>query len=226
MENPKLKNQGKKTPPDTLIDISVTVRSGMVHWPGDPAIKISSIHSIRKGDAANVSKIDMGSHTGTHMDAPYHFIQQGKGIDQMPLDATIGKARVIEIDDRVSIRPEELRKHRIQRGERILFKTKNSSRLWGENLFVKDFIYLSVGAAKFLAKRRIKMVGIDYLSVGGYKEDGAVTHRTLLKAGIWIIEGLNLSPVKAGEYELMCLPLKLQHGDGAPARAILKRIGS
>lgn len=206
-----------------LIDISVTVRSGMVHWPGDPAIKISSIYSIRKGDAANVSEINMGSHTGTHMDAPYHFIQQAKGIDQMPLDSTIGKARVIEIRDPHSIKPEELKKHRIRRGERILFKTRNSSRFWKKDSFVKDFVYISLEAAKFLARQRIKTVGVDALSVGGYKEDGAATHRVILKAGIWIIEGLDLSRAQAGDYELICLPLKLSHGDGAPARAILKK---
>lgn len=195
----------------------------MVRWPGDPAVKISSIHSIIKGHAANVSKLNMGSHTGTHMDAPYHFIQRGKGIDQMPLDATIGKAKVIEIRDPVSIEPEELKKHRIQRGERILFKTKNSSHCWKKDSFVKDFVYISLEAANFLAQRRIKTVGVDYLSVGGYKEDGAATHRVFLKAGIWILEGLNLSQAPAGRYELICLPLKLSHGDGAPARAILRK---
>ncbi len=206
-----------------LIDISVTLKSGMVHWPGDPPVKIKSTHSMAKGDAANVSKIDMGSHTGTHMDAPYHFIRSGKGIDRMPLDATIGEARVIEIHDAVSITPEELKRHRICRGERILFKTKNSSRYWKKNFFVTDFVYIASEAAKYLARCGIRAIGIDALSVGEYKEDGALTHRTLLKAGIWIIEGLDLSKVRAGKYELICLPLKLWHGDGAPARAVLRK---
>lgn len=209
-----------------LIDISVTIKSGMVHWPGDPAIRISSNHSIRSGDAANTSRIDMGSHTGTHMDSPYHFIQQGNGIDRMPLDATVGKARVIEIHDRESIGPRELKQHSIQRGERILFKTMNSSQPWEHKLFVKNFISLSVEAARFLAARHIKMVGIDYLSVGENGEGGALTHKILLRAGIWIIEGLYLSGARSGEYELICLPLKLYHGDGAPARAILRPIES
>lgn len=208
----------------TFIDISITLQSGMVHWPGDPPVKIKNIHSISKGDAANVSKIDMGSHTGTHMDAPFHFIRKGKGIDQMPLDATIGKARVIEIYDSISIKAKELERNRIRRGERILFKTKNSLRCWKTNSFVKDFIFISLEAAEFLAERRIKTVGVDYLSVGGYKEDGSATHRALLKSGIWIIEGLNLSNVKAGFYELICLPLNFFHGDGAPARAVLRQM--
>ncbi len=210
----------------TWIDISMTLKSGMVHWPGDPPVKISMVQAISRGHAANVSKLNMGSHTGTHMDAPYHFIQWGKGIDQMPLDATIGKARAIEIHDSISIKPLELKKHRIQKGERILFKTKNSSRSWKKNSFDKNFVYISIEAAKFLSKCRLRTVGVDYLSVGGYHEDGAATHRTLLKAGIWIVEGLNLSKVKEGTYEFICLPLKLSHGDGAPARAVLKRLRS
>jgi arylformamidase len=203
-----------------LFDISLAVRSGMVRWPGDPDATISSFHSMSRGDAANVSKIDMGSHTGTHMDAPFHFIRNGKTIDQMPLDATIGPARVIEIQDPLSITEKELSKYRIRRGERILFKTKNSS-LWKDEAFVEEFIYLSAGAAQFLAQRRIRMFGVDYLSVGGYREDGDLVHRTLLKSGIWIVEGLNLSGIAAGDYELICLPIKLWQGDGAPARAVL-----
>ncbi|MBI3277273.1 MAG: cyclase family protein [Chlamydiae bacterium] len=194
---------------------------GMVHWPSDPKIQIKKIFSLTKGDAANVSLITMGSHTGTHMDAPSHFLKKGQSIDQMPLDATIGKARVIEIYDPVSVKPDELKKYRIRPGERILFKTINSSRLWKKNSFVKNFVYISKEAAQFLAQCKIKSVGVDYLSVGGYQKEGALTHQILLKAGIWIIEGLNLSRVQPGKYELICLPLKLVNGDGAPARAVL-----
>lgn len=203
-------------------DISVTIKSGMVHWPGDPEIKIRQIHSIAKGAGANVSHMSMGSHTGTHMDAPFHFLPRGKGIDAIPLDATVGKARVIEIRDRESIKADELKDHHIRKGERILFKTVNSKRCWKADHFFKDFVYVSAGAAEFLAAQRIKSLGVDYLSVGGYYKDGEATHHALLKAGIWIIEGLNLSKVKSGEYELVCLPLKLLHGDGAPARAMVR----
>ncbi|MBI3617072.1 MAG: cyclase family protein [Candidatus Omnitrophica bacterium] len=194
----------------------------MVRWPGDPKIKIKQIHSIAKGATANVSHISMGSHTGTHMDAPFHFFPKGEGIDAIPLDAAVGKARVIEIHDRESIKADELKGHNIRSGERILFKTINSRRCWKTEHFVKDFVYVSAEAAKFLAARKIKSLGVDYLSVGGYLKDGEATHRALLKAGIWIIEGLNLSKARPGEYELVCLPLKLLHGDGAPARVIVR----
>jgi len=204
------------------IDISVILKSGMVHWPGDPKIEIKQIHSIAKGATANVSHISMGSHTGTHMDAPFHFLPKGKGIDTIPLDATVGKARVIEIHDRESIKAEELKGHNIRSGERILFKTINSRRCWKSDHFVKDFVYISAKAAQFLATRKVKSLGVDYLSVGGYFKDGEATHHALLKAGIWVIEGLNLFKIKSGEYELICLPLKLFHGDGAPARAMVR----
>ncbi len=203
------------------IDISATIKSGMVHWPGDPKIELKQIQSIAKGATANVSHISMGSHTGTHMDAPFHFFPKGKGIDTIPLDVTVGKARVIEIHDRESIKTEELKRSHIRSGERILFKTRNSRHCWGTDIFIKDFVYISAEAAKFLAVRKIKSLGVDYLSVGGFFKDGEATHRALLKAGIWIIEGLNLSKVRPGEYELICLPLKLFHGDGAPARAMV-----
>ncbi len=206
------------------IDISLTLKSAMVHWPGDPEVQITPVHEIARGAQANVSHLSLGSHTGTHMDAPYHFLASGKGIDQLPFNATIGPARVIEIHDRVSIKPEELKAHRIRRGERILLKTYNSQHHWKRTAFVEDFVYISPNAARFLAQRQIKSVGIDYLSVGGFHDDGAATHRALLGAGIWIMEGLNLAKVKSGLYELICLPLKLHHGDGAPARAIVQPI--
>ena len=205
-----------------LLDISVPLRSGMVHWPGDPPVRIRRVKQIGRGSSSNLSLLSMGSHTGTHMDAPGHFLRSGRTIDQLPLTSVIGPARVIAIRHPQRIRVEELRLHRIQRAERILFKTRNSSRCWKGNSFVKEFVHISEEAARFLAVRGIRCVGVDYLSVGGYKQDGALVHRILLGAGVWIIEGLNLSRVKAGRYELICLPLRIWHGDGAPARAILR----
>jgi arylformamidase len=204
------------------IDVSVRLRSGMVHWPDNPPVRIERMLDIEHGDAANVSTISMGSHTGTHMDAPLHFVRGGKGLDEMPLNATIGHARVIEIHDPESVKPNELSSHEIRGGERILFKTQNSARHWQENTFVEDFVYISKEAARYLAAREVRNVGIDYLSVGGFLKDGAETHHALLEAGIWIIEGLDLSRVEPGEYELICLPLKIERSDGAPARAILR----
>ena len=208
------------------IDISVPIRTGMVHWPGDPPVRLKQVQKISRGDVANVSTLIMGSHTGTHMDAPVHFLSAGRGVDAVPFPAIIGRARVIEIKDPEVIRPDELRLNRIRRGERILLKTRNSARCWQTSFFIRDFVALSKEAARFLAERRVQTVGIDYLSVGRFHRDGVETHRALLKAGIWIIEGLDLSRVKAGGYELICLPLKIEGGDGAPARAIVKSLFS
>ena len=208
------------------IDVSVPLRSGMVHWPDNPPVKIERMLDIEHGDAANVSTISMGSHTGTHMDAPLHFVRGGKGLDEMPLEATIGHARVIEIHDPESVKPNELRPHEIRSGERILFKTRNSARRWYEEAFIEDFVYVSQEAARYLAALEVLTVGTDYLSVGGFVKDGVETHQALLGAGIWVIEGLDLSQVEPGRYELICLPLKVKGGDGAPARAILRSIRS
>jgi arylformamidase len=207
---------------ENWIDVSVPLRTGMVHWPDNPPVSIERMLAIGHGDVANVSKLSMGAHTGTHMDAPIHFFQAGKGIDTMPLTATIGRARIIEIHDPESIKPEELYPHHIQRGERVLFKTRNSTRCWQTNDFVQDFVYISQEAARYLASQQVQTVGVDYLSVGGYFKDGIETHHALLEAGIWLIEGLNLENVQPGIVELICLPLKIEGCDGAPARAILR----
>ncbi|MBI3319420.1 MAG: cyclase family protein [Candidatus Omnitrophica bacterium] len=211
--------------PSTWIDISVPLHDGMVHWPTDPPIRIERIRDLERGDRCTVSSLSMGSHTGTHIDAPLHFLRGATAVDAMPCDATIGRARVILIRHREAIYPDELRSQRIRRGERIVFKTRNSPRCWKTKAFVEDFVYLSTEAAQFLAARKVRAVGIDYLSVGGYrKRNGVEVHRTLLAAGVWIIEGLDLSRVGPGTYQLLCLPIKLLHGDGAPARAALRRI--
>jgi len=206
------------------IDISVPLKSGMVHWPGDPEVKIVRVRDAEKGDRNTLSEVCMGAHTGTHMDAPLHFIRGGAGIDRLPLDLAMGQVRIIEIDDVESIKPRELEKHRISRGERILFKTRNSSQVWQSSSFIENFVFISVEAARFLIERGVSFIGIDYLSVGGYKRDGSEVHKALLAAGIWIIEGLDLSKVSAGQYELVCLPLRIVDGDGAPARAVVRPV--
>ena len=209
------------------IDISIPLRDAMVHWPGNPPIQIKRVQDLDKGDRHTLSQISMGSHTGTHMDAPLHFIKKGTSIDRLPLETTIGTARVIEVQDTESIKPQEISFHGIRRGERILFKTQNSSRVWQTDTFIEDFVFLSNEAARFLVRRGVRVIGIDYLSVGGFKRSGGEVHRTLLQAGIWLIEGLDLSSVSPGKYDLICLPLKLEHADGAPARALLRplRVG-
>jgi arylformamidase len=206
------------------IDISVPLRSGLVTWPGDPEVHIARVFDLEKGDAANVSKLDMGAHTGTHIDAPLHFLRSGKSLDDMPLNAVIGPARVIEINDPESIKPEALMPHAIAKNERILFKTKNSQRHWMNQPFIEDFVYISTAAGRFLVDCGVQTVGIDYLSVAGYNKNEAELHRLLLGAGVWIIEGLNLSQVQAGRYELICLPIRITNSDGAPARALLQAL--
>lgn len=210
---------------DEWIDVSVPLHTGMVHWPDNPPVSIERELNMDRGDVCNVSKMSMGVHTGTHMDAPIHFIHGGIGIDQMPLTASIGRARVIEIGDTVSIKPGELAGHDIQRGERILFKTRNSARCWQSDDFVEDFVYIAHEAAQYLAALGVQTVGVDYLSVGGSHVDGPETHQALLGGGVWIIEGLNLSQVEPGIYDLICLPLRIVGGDGAPSRAIIRWVG-
>jgi arylformamidase len=197
----------------------------MVSWPGDPPARISHALDMERGDPCTVSLLEMGAHTGTHMDAPAHFVPGGNGIDTMPLDAAMGSARVIPIRDRESIKTEELVRHRIRRGERVLFKTYNSDHGWDTDSFVEDFVYLSATGAQYLAERQVRLVGVDYLSVGGFRADGPETHQALLKAGIWIIEGMNLKRVRPGRVQLVCLPLKIAASDGAPARALVRPMG-
>jgi arylformamidase len=204
------------------VDISIPLKTGMVHWPGDPPVSIERILDMGRGDRCNVSSISMGSHTGTHMDPPFHYVKSGVTLDAMPLEATVGPARVIEIRDPEAIKPDELAEHDIRPGERILFKTRNSGRCWDTDAFLEDFVYVSLEGARHLAERRPRLVGVDYLSVGGFHADGEAIHHALLDAGIWIIEGLNLAQVQPGAYELICLPMRIQASDGAPARAILR----
>jgi arylformamidase len=194
----------------------------MVNWPGDPPVRFSHALSMERGDPCTVSLLELGAHTGTHMDAPAHFVPGGRGIDDMPPDASVGPARVILVHDRESVKVDELVGHSLQPGDRVLLKTYNSEYCWEADGFVEDFVYLSAPAARYLVERQVRLVGIDYLSVGGFNADGQETHRALLDAGIWIIEGLDLKRVPPGRVELVCLPLKIAGGDGAPARAFVR----
>jgi arylformamidase len=204
------------------IDISVPLRSGMVHWPGDREVRIERTLSMERGDSLNLSSVSMSLHTGTHMDAPLHFLAGAAGIDGMPLTATVGPARVLEFPGLAAIDPRQLATRAICPGERILLKTANSRRCWTSDEFVSDYVYVTLEGAQYLAERGIQALGIDYLSVGAPTGEGDLTHQILLEAGIWIMEGLYLWAVEPGDYELICLPLKILNGDGAPARAILR----
>jgi arylformamidase len=204
------------------IDISLPIRSGMPVWPGDRPVLVHQTMSLERGDLFNLTECHFTAHTGTHLDAPRHFLPSGDAIDALPLEAVLGPCRVVRIHDPVAVRPAELPP--LHFGDRILFQTNNSFNNINLREFVEDFVYVSKEAAAVLAAARVQTVGLDYLSVGGFHRDLVETHLVLLGAGIWIIEGLDLSAVEPGDYELACLPLKLVGADGAPARAALRRL--
>jgi arylformamidase len=203
-----------------IFDISVPIRDGMLHYAGNPPVHVTRVRSISAGDPANVSELDLGAHSATHVDAPVHFLSGGAGTETLPLEVLIGPAAVVDATaarnalDLATVRALELP----PRGsERILFKTRNSQ-LWNRKEFTRDFVRLDGEAAAFLLERGAKLLGIDYLSIGD-----AAAHHTLLSAGVVCIEGLDLRKIEPGSYELICLPLKLVGLDGAPSRAVLIR---
>ncbi|MCF8234972.1 MAG: cyclase family protein [Bacteroidales bacterium] len=206
------------------IDISVSISPDLVVWPGDPPVRIEMVNDMDLGHEANLSRLNISAHTGTHMDAPSHFVKDGLSLDKMPLEVGVGKARVIGLEDRYSIKVDELRRHDIRKGDRILFKTKNSDTVWPEKPFMYDFVHLETEAAKYLAEKRILLCGIDYLSVSGINKNETQVHRALLEAGIWVIEGLFLKDVETGDYEMVCLPVKIKSSDGAPARVLIRKM--
>jgi arylformamidase len=206
------------------IDISVPLQAGTVRWPGDRPFEVERDYEIRAGAAMNLSWFSMSAHTGTHMDAPLHFLNGAASLDELPLEAVIGPARVIAVRHPASITVEEIGPQRIEPGERILFKTENSRRRWHDQPFDERFVAIPAETARYLAGRAPALIGVDYLSVGAYEGDGDETHRALLGAGIWLVEGLNLSEVEPGRYDLVCLPLRIAGIEGAPARAVLRRV--
>jgi arylformamidase len=206
-----------------IYDVTVPIRAGMPIYEGDPTLNIEPWSAMAKGDSANVSFLHFGAHTGTHVDAPAHFIEGAGKIDSLPLDVLIGPARVIRVpDDRMEIDPEFLNECDLTNVTRVLFHTRNSS-FWNEG-FRKDFTHVLPEAAELLVQRGIKLVGNDYLSVEKFHSGHHRTHLTLLRDGVVIVEGLNLTDVPAGDYELICLPMKIADGagDGAPARVVLR----
>jgi arylformamidase len=204
------------------IDVSTPLKHGLEPWPGDPPLRIDRVFDLARGDPCTVSSLSTSAHVGTHVDAPLHFLERGRPVDSMPIEAMIGPARVIPIQSRSVIGPDELREHRIHRGDRILFKTKNSSRLRQSGKFFEDYVAVSPEAAQYLASCRIRLVGIDGPSIGPFHGGMVETHRALLGAGIWIVEGLDLRRAPAGPCDFICLPLRIVGADGAPARAILR----
>ncbi len=203
-------------------DISIPITPTMPVYPGDPAVRIEPMLRIEQGDAANVSLFAFGNHTGTHVDPPAHFIPGGKTIDQLDLNVLCGRARVVDFTRlKTHITAADLARAKIPaRVTRVLFKTRNSA-TWDRAGFQRDFIALTPDAAQWIVAHGIQLVGIDYLSVEAFDSPEPLTHRTLLGAGVIVVEGLNLRGIKAGMYTLACLPLKVKDGDGSPARVIL-----
>ncbi len=207
------------------IDISVAIRPDLPVWKGDPAVSIVRASSIAAGDQANVTRLDMGAHTGTHVDAPLHFLDGRRPADQLELDVLIGPAWVAEFDVPREISAVDLERAGIPAGTtRLLLKTSNSC-LWSQKpaTFDENFIGISADGAQWLVEQGVRLVGIDYLGIERYDTvpHGAPTHKTLLQAEAILLEGLNLSDVFPGAYQLICLPVKIQGADGAPCRAVL-----
>jgi arylformamidase len=203
-------------------DITLTISPDLPTWPGDPGIEIERVEKIEEGSNANVTRLDMGVHTGTHVDAPYHFLQDGVTVDQLNLSLLTGRAYVLNLPDVDVITAAVLEEAQIPpRTRRVLFKTRNSE-FWadGETDFQTDFVGLSEDGAEYLVRRGVKLVGMDYLSIAPFKKSRP-THERLLEAGVVVVEGLNLTEVEQGRYTIYCLPLKIANSDGAPARAIL-----
>ena len=203
------------------LDVTVPIRDGMVHWPGDPAVRVTRVQALEHGHPATVTQLDLGVHTGTHVDAPVHFIIGAPGIHELPLGRLLGPARVVALPDARTITAEAIEDVAPVAGERLLFRTDNSTRCWRDDRFVPDYTYLSLAGARALSAHQVATVGVDYLSIGG-GDDGPAIHRALLEADICVIEGLNLSKIAPGLYDLICLPLRIQDADGAPARVLLR----
>ncbi len=202
------------------IDVTVPIRDGMVHWPDNPGVELETFEEMHEGGICRVSSLSLGVHTGTHVDAPNHFDVPGGGVDALPLEALMGEARVVAIRG-TTIDCPELEPIAMRAGERILFKTSNSARCWLSDTFVTDYVYVTRGAAELLLERRVRAVGVDYLSIGGAM-DGAATHRLLLEAGVLVLEGLDLRRVSPGPHDLIALPMLISGCDGAPTRVLLR----
>lgn len=204
-----------------IMDISVSLFTDMVFYPGDAAVSISPGKQIKSGDAANLSNISLGSHAGTHIDAPHHFVDGEQTVDDLPLGSLIGPVRVLDLTGvQEAIGRADLIDAGCQGAERVLFKTSNSG-LWSQDEFERGFVYLADDGADYLIEQGVLLAGNDYLSIEHFHSRKHYVHETLLKAGVIILEGINLLDVVPGDYELVCLPLKIRGGDGAPARAVL-----
>lgn len=208
----------------TIHDISLTITPTLPVWEGDPPIRLSQPSHLERGDICTITRLDISAHTGTHLDAPAHFIRGGSTVETLDLDTLIGPALVVDARGYGHLTAQAFDALAIPAGvQRLLLRTDNSLR-WqrGETAFAVDFIAIAASGAAWLVEHGVRLVGIDYLSVGPF-DNGVPTHETLLGAGVIAVEGLDLSAVEPGEYQLICLPVKIGGADGAPCRAVLVR---
>lgn len=226
-EPPAMAAAAQPFPTDGWIDATATLQEGQTPvYEGDAPMVFTFLKSMQKGDGFTLSKYDLGAHSGTHLDAPMHFIKDGASIEQVPLSALIGPARVITIADSVQvIDAAELNRHDWKGAERILFRTRSSSHGWMDSVqFHRDFAYITGDAAQAMADANVKLVGVDYISAEQFAAPAPLAHRALLGKGIPIAEGLDLRQAPAGDYDLILLPIKVANHEGAPARALLRKV--
>jgi arylformamidase len=207
-----------------LLDVSLRLSSDLPTYPGNPPFKLEPVKRVARGDSSNVSQLDLGTHTGTHVDAPRHFFDDGPGVDRLPLDVLVGPARLVHFPGVPAVTASLLQDLDLRGVSRLLLRTDNSA-AWASagSTFNPGFVYLADDGAQLLVERGIRLVGVDYLSVERFKAPGAPTHHELLGHGVVVVEGLDLSAAEAGDYEIMCLPLKIAGADGAPARVVLRK---
>lgn len=207
-----------------IYDVTMTIENGMLAWPSDGPVSVDRVRSMDAGERLNQSRLDLSAHTGTHIDAPVHFLQKGEGIDSLPLEVLIGPATVVHIPGVKAIGASTLQAADIEAGTRRLLLKTDNERLLMQREFNRDFSHITPDGAAYLIERGLRLIGIDYLSVAAYGS-GEEVHRALLSEGIVIVEGLDLSKVLPGRYNMTALPLKIRGCDGAPARVVLEAMG-
>ena len=204
-----------------LYDATIAIHEGMVIFPGDPPFQLESFYRLVRGDPFNLSVLSIGTHIGTHVDPPAHYLDNGAGVDQIPLEAMVGSGIVLDMRGRPFVDRQALVESAMGDHRRVLLKTDNGPLLL-QSEFVADYVWLTEDGAEYLVERSAQLVGIDYLSIEKYQNVGAPVHHALLAGGVLIVEGVNLLDVPTGPCKIYCLPLKIQDADGAPARVLVE----
>jgi arylformamidase len=204
-----------------FIDVTVPLSPDLPTYPGDTPVQTEPTHRIADGGPYNVTRLTMGTHAGTHVDAPRHFLTEGGAVDELSLDILIGKALLAAFPGRDAVTRADLQQLDLTSVLRLLIRTRNSGSL-RQGRLEEDAVYLDPEAARYLVQQGIKLVGWDSLSVDKWGSTDYASHHALLSGGVVVVEGLDLSQAEPGYYDLVCLPLRVAGGDGSPARVILK----